>query len=60
LELGRVVLHDHEMSVLRSSRSSVSCVQDQGARPEAEKTWRADASIRAKAIRLLKDTINWF
>ncbi|THA90022.1 DNA-binding protein [Streptomyces sp. LRa12] len=27
---------------------------------EAEKTWRADASIRAKAIRLLKDTTNWF
>ncbi|MEU9014977.1 hypothetical protein AB0D12_35580, partial [Streptomyces sp. NPDC048479] len=31
--LRRVVLHDHEMSVLRSSRSSVSCVQDQGSRP---------------------------
>ncbi|MFI0113671.1 transposase family protein, partial [Streptomyces globisporus] len=33
LELRRTVLHDHEMSVLRSSGSSVSCVQDQGSRP---------------------------
>lgn len=32
LELRRIVLHDHEMSVLRSSGSSVSCVQDQGSR----------------------------
>ncbi|MGW6060360.1 hypothetical protein, partial [Streptomyces sp. NPDC055189] len=31
--LRRVVLHDHEMSVLRSSGSSVSCVQHQGSRP---------------------------
>ncbi|MGV9250209.1 DNA-binding protein [Streptomyces sp. NPDC003697] len=27
---------------------------------EAEKTWRANATIRAKSTRLLKDTINWF
>jgi hypothetical protein len=27
---------------------------------EAEKTWRANATIRAKSGRLLKDTINWF
>lgn len=27
---------------------------------EAEKTWRANASIRAKSLRFLKDTINWF
>ncbi|MFC8013104.1 IS21-like element helper ATPase IstB, partial [Streptomyces cinereoruber] len=32
--LRRIVLHDHEMSVLRSSGSSVSCVQDQGSRPD--------------------------
>ncbi|MEU3009168.1 site-specific integrase, partial [Streptomyces sp. NPDC007020] len=31
--LRRIVLHDHEMSVLRSSGSSVSCVQHQGSRP---------------------------
>ncbi|MFJ3505650.1 hypothetical protein, partial [Streptomyces sp. NPDC090135] len=31
--LRRVVLHDHEMSVLRSSGSSVSCVQNLGSRP---------------------------
>jgi hypothetical protein len=33
LELRRIVLHDHEMSILRSSGSSVSCVQNQGSRP---------------------------
>ncbi|MFE3857914.1 DNA-binding protein [Streptomyces griseorubiginosus] len=27
---------------------------------EAEETWRANATIRAKSTRLLKDTINWF
>ncbi|MFJ2021908.1 DNA-binding protein [Streptomyces nodosus] len=27
---------------------------------EAEKTWRANATIRTKFTRLLKDTINWF
>ncbi|MFC7987636.1 hypothetical protein, partial [Streptomyces sp. NPDC057336] len=33
LELRRIVLHDHEMSVLRSSGSSVSCIQHQGSKP---------------------------
>ncbi|KQX69504.1 hypothetical protein ASD48_40520 [Streptomyces sp. Root1310] len=27
---------------------------------QAEKTWRANATQRAKLTRLLKDTINWF
>ncbi|MGQ4328618.1 DNA-binding protein [Streptomyces hayashii] len=27
---------------------------------EAEKIWRENAKVRAKFIRLLKDTINWF
>ncbi|MCX5165288.1 DNA-binding protein [Streptomyces sp. NBC_00264] len=27
---------------------------------QAEETWRANATIRAKFARLLKDTINWF
>ncbi|MEU9367166.1 DNA-binding protein [Streptomyces avermitilis] len=27
---------------------------------QAEETWRANASRRAKFARLLKDTINWF
>ncbi|MFF3968075.1 DNA-binding protein [Streptomyces griseorubiginosus] len=27
---------------------------------QAEKTWRANATIPAKFARLLKDTINWF
>jgi hypothetical protein len=27
---------------------------------ETEKMWRANATIRAKSIRLLKDTIRWF
>ncbi|MFF1687136.1 MULTISPECIES: DNA-binding protein [unclassified Streptomyces] len=27
---------------------------------EAEETWRAHATIRAKIARLMKDTINWF
>ncbi|MFD3537869.1 transposase [Streptomyces sp. NPDC058664] len=35
-ERSRIVLHDHEMSLLRSSGSSVSCVQDQGARPDGD------------------------
>ncbi|MGW6263327.1 integrase core domain-containing protein, partial [Streptomyces sp. NPDC055085] len=36
--LRRIVLHDHEMSVLRSTGSSFSCVQDQGSRPERQHT----------------------
>lgn len=27
---------------------------------EAEKTWRVSAAIRAKSLRFLKDTLNWF
>ncbi|WP_415954520.1 DNA-binding protein [Streptomyces sp. KLOTTS4A1] len=27
---------------------------------QAEETWRANATTRAKIARLLKDTINWF
>ncbi|MFE4959434.1 DNA-binding protein [Streptomyces sp. NPDC056653] len=27
---------------------------------QAEETWRANAPIRAKVARLLKDTISWF
>lgn len=43
LELRRTVLHDHEMSIVRSSGSSVPCVQDQGSRPRgrfAQAAWR--------------------
>ncbi|MFD0440946.1 transposase domain-containing protein [Streptomyces chartreusis] len=42
LELRRIVLHDHEMSVLRSSGSSVSCVQDQRSRILGELTQIVD------------------
>ncbi|GAA3827939.1 DNA-binding protein [Streptomyces chiangmaiensis] len=27
---------------------------------EAEQTWRANATIRARSARCLKNTINWF
>ncbi|MBO0512989.1 DNA-binding protein [Streptomyces beijiangensis] len=38
-----------------ASRAGVTIVSVQ-----AEETWRANATIRAKIVRLLKDTINWF
>ncbi|MER5227077.1 hypothetical protein, partial [Streptomyces flaveus] len=54
LELRRVVLHDHEMSVLRSSRSSVSCVQDQGSRPEELLTLDMDFSVSVHRTHLVR------
>ncbi|MFE1522083.1 hypothetical protein ACFW9I_35715, partial [[Kitasatospora] papulosa] len=43
--LRRVVLHDHEMSVLRSAGSSVSCVQHQGSRPPLQLTRPGDIAV---------------
>ncbi|URN10953.1 hypothetical protein LUW77_00170 [Streptomyces radiopugnans] len=45
----RVVLHDHEMSVLRSPGSGVSCVQDQGSRPTCPRGSRWTACGRTES-----------
>ncbi|WP_236570168.1 DNA-binding protein [Streptomyces mexicanus] len=54
--VGMLIANGH----LTPAENSVGQAGVTTASVEAEKTWRANATIRAKFTRLLKDTINWF
>ncbi|MFD9793720.1 DNA-binding protein [Streptomyces sp. NPDC059070] len=54
--LGMVIANGHLTPAHNSAgRAGVTIISVQ-----AEEAWRANATIRAKSLRLLRDTINWF
>ncbi|MBP0460806.1 DNA-binding protein [Streptomyces montanisoli] len=56
VHVGRLLANRHLIPAENSAgRAGVTTVS-----VEAEKAWRANATMRAKFVRLLKDTVNWF